>query len=347
MPELPIWMLGAAFGILVAMLGMFWFGSLRRRRIAQEAGITALASMKWRECVGLILQGLQKSGYREQPGLRLGGESGASEFVLLRDGEPVLFSYKHGTAYRLGEANVRDFANAVQLQGAKSGLLVTLGSAEGFARSLARRFGIEIMDGSQVWPLVDDLMPAALLNRVRSQSARQTRLGLQLSAVIGLAIAGASYWLGRTPDPPPAQPAPAAPVANADAPGAAPEPANAAATPAASAASPPDPTDLARRQLLEAQQALRELEALTPEQRAQHRVDSATAVNQIPQVRNASWHSESTLVVVPAVELPQDDAPLVNQICSLLLRYEEQRYTRVQLEPVPGSGGSVRWRTCQ
>ena len=143
---------------IVATLAAFatstwWFGVLRRRIAETTAGIRALAGMKWRECAGLVLQALGEKGYVEMPSSRQPGDGG-TEFLLTKGDERCLLGYKHGTAYRLGEANVRDFANAVQLQGAQSGILVTLGTAEGFARDLARRYGVELIDGRSLWPQV-------------------------------------------------------------------------------------------------------------------------------------------------------------------------------------------------
>ena len=124
---------------VVAFLASGWWFGVHRRRLAEtDAGVAALAGMKWRECVGLVLQALGEKGFREAPSSRQPGDGG-TEFLLVKGDERCLLSYKHGTAYRLGEANVRDFANAVQLQGATRGILVTLGSAEGFARDHGTR----------------------------------------------------------------------------------------------------------------------------------------------------------------------------------------------------------------
>src|SRR5688572_29388305 len=127
----------AAFGVLAS----YWFFGVRRRRRAEiDAGVRSLANMKWRECVGLVLESLQNDGYREEHSTRQPGDGG-TEFVLRQGDQNVLLSYKHGTAYRIGEANVRDFANGVQLQGAQAGILITLGQAEGTAIDVARKYG--------------------------------------------------------------------------------------------------------------------------------------------------------------------------------------------------------------
>ena len=106
------------FAAIVVALAAFatstwWFGVMRRRIAETTAGIRALAGMKWRECAGLVLQALGEKGFVELPSSRQPGDGG-TEFLLTKGDERCLLSYKHGTAYRLGEANVRDFANAFQ-----------------------------------------------------------------------------------------------------------------------------------------------------------------------------------------------------------------------------------------
>src|SRR5687768_2612807 len=122
-------LVAAVVAVLAAYLVSGWWFGVHRRRLAETAsGVSALAGMKWRECVGLVLQALGEKGYKEAPASRQPGDGG-TEFLLVKGDERCLLSYKHGTAYRLGEANVRDFANAVQLAGANTGILVTLGTA--------------------------------------------------------------------------------------------------------------------------------------------------------------------------------------------------------------------------
>ena len=341
---------------LVATLGAFlashwWFGVHRRRRAETAAGISALAGMKWRECVGLVLQALGEKGYVEAPSSRQPGDGG-TEFLLVKGDERCLLGYKHGTAYRLGEANVRDFANGVQLQGATSGILVTLGSAEGFARDLARRYGVDLIDGRTLWPQVEPFAPAALIEEIRAHAARQIshgqRIGMIASAALGLAV----FLAGNAMQAPPA-PAAVAPVA------AAPTPATAAAATAAdpatdapAAAETPAPAaapqfqDEASRAANEALEELREVAKLTDQERTQRRLVAASRIADLDTANNAIWSTQSTLVV-SLVSGDGIDSGIVNDACAILTEYEELRYTRLQLEPPSGENVPVRWRQCQ
>ena len=315
--------------ILVTVLGLastgWWFGVYKRRQAETEAGINSLAGMKWRECVGLVLEALSREGFREAPSSRQPGDGG-TEFLLTRNNEQVLLGYKHGTAYRLGEANVRDFANGVQLQGATSGILLTLGSAEGLARDVARRYGVELIDGSALWPKVQDYVPANILESVRAEAAAKTRKGLWTGAVISVLVGVAALLIGNPLDfdiKTDATPAPT--------------------TTAATTATVADPT---AKEVNAAAAALAEVAKMTDAERNQRRAEAASKVGLISQIASAGWSTQSTLMV-SLKTTDEKDTELTQEICRILTQYEELRYTRVQLDPPMNSTIPVRWRQCQ
>ena len=332
---------------IVATLAAFatstwWFGVLRRRIAETTAGIRALAGMKWRECAGLVLQALGEKGYVEMPSSRQPGDGG-TEFLLTKGDERCLLGYKHGTAYRLGEANVRDFANAVQLQGAQSGILVTLGTAEGFARDLARRYGVELIDGRSLWPQVEPFAPPNLVEAIRSEAAAEIRRGQRLGIFASLGLGLLVYAVGLLGQP--SEPLP--PVATG-APAAATPTASDSAAPASATESCAAPVfqDPASVEANKAMKALEEIAKLTDEQRAQRRLMAAARVADLPQATQALWSTQSTLVI-SMVSGDGIDSGVVNDACAVLVEYEELRFTRLQLEPPPGSNAPVRWRQCQ
>lgn len=331
----------AAATIAALLASTWWFGVHRRRKAEMAAGIQALAGMKWRECVGLVLQALAEKGYREAPSSRQPGDGG-TEFVLIKGEERCLLGYKHGTAYRLGEANVRDFANGVQLQGAARGILVTLGSAEGFARDLARRYDVDLIDGPGLWPQVEPFMPVGLVEGIRVKAARDTRrgqhLGLAGSAVLGVLV----YFAARLGHPS----APMPVVAGAVPPIAAPAAATLADAPAVAPADHETPKDAATLQVEAARKALEEVASLSEAQRAQRRAAAAARVADLDEAESAIWSTQSTLVIGLAA-VGGIDSGLVSEACAILTEYEEMRYSRLQLEPPAGSDVPVRWRQCQ
>ena len=347
---------------VVAALGAFlvshwWFGVHRRRKAETAAGISALAGMKWRECAGLVLQALGEKGYVEAPSSRQPGDGG-TEFLLVKGDERCLLGYKHGTAYRLGEANVRDFANAVQLQGATSGVLVTLGSAEGFARDLARRYGVDLIDGRSLWPQVEPFAPAALIEDIRAHAARQISHGQRIGAIASLALGLVVFGLGSAMQPAetpaPVLSAPATPP-TASGTTATPAPAPATGAPAAAQVPPaPEPAapaapqfqDEASRAANAALEELKEVAKLTDEERTQRRLVAASRVADLETANNAIWSTQSTLVI-SMVSGDGIDKGIVNDACAILTEYEELRYSRLQLEPPAGENVPVRWRQCQ
>lgn len=357
-------LVAAVVAALAAFLAShWWFGVHRRRKAETSAGISALAGMKWRECAGLVLQALGEKGYREAPASRQPGDGG-TEFLLVKGDERCLLGYKHGTAYRLGEANVRDFANAVQLQGATTGVLVTLGSAEGFARDLARRYGVDLIDGRSLWPQVEPFAPAALIEDIRAHAARQISHGQRIGAIASLALGLVVFGLGTAMQPdadplpvpaiasPAAAPAPApttdatpaaapAPAAPSDASATAPAPEAAVPAPA-----PPQFQDEASRAANAALEELKEVAKLTDQERTQRRLVAASRVADLETANNALWSTQSTLVI-SMVSGDGIDQGIVNEACAILTEYEELRYTRLQLEPPPGENVPVRWRQCQ
>jgi hypothetical protein len=326
-------MLAVFWAVGVTVVGLlavgWWFGVHRRRLVETEAGVQSLANMKWRECIGLVLEALQREGYREDRADRHLSEGGA-EYLLTRGSEKVLLRYKHGTAYRIGEANVRDFANGVQMQGATSGMLITLGAAESQARELAKRYDVKLIDGAALWPKIQGYVPTSISADVKSVAAVQTQQGLWKGAIASVVLGAFAFVAANfiAPD-----------EISAAAGG------QASAVPAASRSSAvvEDPTV---KKLNETARAMAQVANLTDQQRAERRVKAAKAVSALVQIGSAGWSTQSTLLL----HLKQSDGvdtDLLAEVCRTLTQYEELRYTRVQLDPPDQSDAPVRWRQCQ
>jgi restriction system protein len=323
-------MSGPLLAVAIAVFGLlasYWFFGMHRRRQAEiEAGVQALANMKWRECVGLVLESLHSDGYQEEHSTRQPGDGG-TEFLLKRDGQSVLLSYKHGTAYRIGEANVRDFANGVQLQGAQSGILITLGQAEASAHEIARKYGLKLIDGNALWPRVEKYVSPATRASVRRDASGGTSKGLWIGAIASIALGAAVWLLGQQFAPEEVQVA-KAPVAAVVAPKVESEEERAAARINATA------------------KAMAEVASLTDAQRLQRRADAVAKLGTFNQIKTAGWSTQSTLVL-SLTQTDGKDVQLIDEVCRTLTQFEELRYTRVQLEPPMGSTVPVRWKQCQ
>jgi serine/threonine protein kinase len=319
---------------IVTLLGLaamgFWFGVHRRRRVEIEAGIHSLANMKWRDCIGLTLEVLGRDGYKEEPGFKPTGDGG-TEFLLLRGDERVLLGFKLGTAYRIGETSVREFAKGLEAQGATRGILLTLGSIEDSVRDLAKRHAVDLIDGATIWPRVRPFIPANILDHVRLQVATQTRNGFWIGFASSVLLGMATFLFASQSSPEAIVPNVAATVA---------------AEPPAVAARPPVNAAAVMQNVATAQAKRAEIAALTDAQRIARRAKAASQVSMIAQVAHAAWPTESTL----ELSLKQTDgvdANLIAEVCKVLAQYEEIRLTRLQIDPVGDSNGTVRWGQCQ
>ncbi len=336
MPNQPIF-IAIVVGLVSFLLIFWWFGIIKRRQAEIQTGITTMAAMKWRECVGLVIQSLEKDGYREEMSSRQPGDGG-TEFLLKKGSALTLLSYKHGTAYHLGEANIRDFANGVQLIGAAKGILVTLGTIEDMAKDVAKRYDIELIDGTALWPRIEGFLPSNTLSTVRQQASSQTKHKVEIGAVLCLILAGVSFFVfdNMKPDDGPVPTT----IASTQAKPAAISTEESAASKAVNA------TDAAIAQINATAKAMDAVDKLTDQQRAERKAKAASAIAEMPIVKTAFWYSASTLQVHLNTE-KNDDKAMLSEICRILTQYEELRYARLQLEPPTGSTVPVRFRQCQ
>jgi len=326
-------MSGLVLAILVAVVGVSacvaWFGVLRTRKAETEFGVQALANLKWRDCLAVVLEALHRDGYQRSTVAETPA-GGATEVMLTRNGEDVLLDYKHGTAYHLTESNVREFVNDVSLNGAREGILVTLGSAEPGALRVAATHNVHLICGHELWPKVRNFVLPSLLDGVRKQASAQTRNGLYVGSLASVVAAGVVYFLvgNSGPSSPMVADSEVAPLVDS--------------APAVSS----DSALLA--QINATAKAYEEAAKLKPEERAQRRAEAARRVSALPRVAQAAWSAQSTLLVTlrNTADEKQDDQ-LLGEICRLLVQQEEMRFTRIQLESPPDSGQRVRWRSCE
>lgn len=333
-------MSGVVLAIVIALAGLsitvFWFGVSRRRKAEAKIGIQSLAGMKWRDCVGVVLESLARDGYR----LTAESTAGDGGEVMLRQNDSrILLGYKHGTAYRLGDANVREFANQIRIRGALKGILLTLGSADELATNLAATSNVQLIEGPEVWQRVRPFIPPEMMDSVQRQAAAEIRTGLWTGALASVVVASAVFLYSD--DRVAADPAPVV-LADEVAPVSPGEPAS---TPAVSTSQPASDAAMLR-QLNATAAALAEVEKLTEQQLMARRADTVRQISLIGDVDNAAWSAPKTMVVVLS-RTDGKDKGLVDEICRLVTQHEEMRFTRLQLQSPADSGLAVRWRLCE
>ena len=297
--------------LVVAALVLGVVAIAMRQRSAREeakAGLAVLSSMRWRDFANLVLEAMQKRGYRRLRDPEAAGEE--SNFLLERDGMRWLLGCKHGSAYALGLPAVSELASAMRVQGVDGGLLVTQGTIADDARAVAARERIELLDGQQLWPELRMLLPDARRAEIGAEVARHRSKALLAGSVAAIGAAAATFVLLR-------------PAATPEAPAPEPRPPVAATQPPAS--TPPVAAADAGIDI------------------GQQRKRVAEAVSTLPGVDRAIWTSQSTLQVF----LGSVPADAKAQLCPLLEAYPQLAASRIQLTPPPGSDAPTRFIQCR
>lgn len=229
--------------------------------------------------------------------------------------------------------------------------------------------------GAAVWgftrttePDVETVAPVAAPAAISAPSGESTtrtdaRTAAPTSSADAAAVPGSSPIAGApTPPPAPEIPTPTPPSAQPTAPAvdatSAPQPppdadvtASAYPAPAARATSPA--TDATAEHATTAAApppvaatTLGEIESLDETTLAQRRNAAADAARAVAGVGSAEWSTRSTLIVGLAGGKADDRRRVAADVCAALLRYEELRYTRIQVQDLTG-GAAVTWRSCQ
>ncbi len=318
------WLFGIAITLLVGAVTTAYLWLIRRRDDETAAGLLALAGMRWRDFSRLVLEAMELRGLVRVPSAPQENQEHSASFLLAGMGKQLLLACKHGSAYRIGNAAVDEFASEIRMRGAQGGILVTEGVLDKGGLEKAAKHSIEVIDGPLLWPAVKPLVEGNLQRRiVGNASARARRhIGIAWLGAFTLGLASALVFPGvlkpvtASPESLPAASTPQAPDAAAIGP--------AAGQPAASV------TVVAP--------------ALESEADAEkHRAEVSRKLSRTPGIIRGVWISRSTLSVDRAVA-EQDAWPLV---CGQLQAYPELVLSRIQMNPPQGSTDPVRWRQCE
>lgn len=317
MPTLSFLVISVLVTAVVGGMANFFVLRRQRRVLERDAGLAALAAMRWREYSHFVVEGLEQAGFqrsREQPDPSRGQEV---DLLLLRGGHTWLLGCRQGMDTQLGPEAVEQLVRSVRMSEARGGVLATLGSFAPAAHKVDP--AVELLDGAAVWDLVEPVLPASLLEDVRTRADGEIRrrglLAWLVAAALGLAVA----WL--------LAPHLASDPASAVAPSAGGTPDTRRDTESPGTAPPPLPAGLLRPV------------TLSEEEQRGRALDELAA---LPDVRHAGWATRSTLVV--RLEREADDA-LVDAVCAVLRTHPDIRDQRVQLQPPDGTG-RVRFLQC-
>lgn len=306
--------------VLSGALATAYLWLVRQRQAETNAGIDALAAMRWREFSRLVIEALHARGFVAESVEKTLESGPQAEIRLTREGRTWLLACKQaGARSRLAPASVRELAEAVRLTGAAGGILATPASIDAGARKLAG--DLDLYDGTALWALVSQMLPSSLREdltaNARKRSVREIAMAWGGAVLLGL-LAGFVPVLMQ------GQPESEAVVAPVPAPHPAtttPAPTSAAVDPALTAAAPADPN---REQF--------------------ERGEVIHAISALPWVERVLWSTSSTLVIQQIEDVEQTH---VQEVCAVLNRYDSLRASRLQLQPPAGSERTVRFLQCR
>lgn len=304
-----------------------WIWVVRCKQLILDSGIRTLAAMRWREFSRFVIEALQAQGF-DANRIEPTSESGThADLMLNRDGQTWLLSCKQGANYRINTTQVNELADAVRFNGAAGGILATLGRIEPEARKNHR--GLELLDGATLWPLIDPLLPPSLhqdlVTKARTNSIRMSVLAWLAALALGPVLA-VGLGLGKVPS----DSASAAPAIAQVEPAATPAPATEGTSPAPASSTP-------------TASAAGGTASPAPTSEQEQRVAVIRDVNALPGIERAVWSTRSTLMVYLADE---SGNKRVNEICTMLVRHDQLRLSRLQLQPPARSSSAVRFLQC-
>lgn len=307
--------------LVIGLAATAYLRKFRRRQAEMDAGLGALAAMRWRDFAALVQRMLRERGYTTIDQHPL-GSGDQTYFVMQRVGEQCIVSCRHGTAFHLGARDLKELADSIRLHDAASGKMITAGQFADDAQAEANKQRIELIDGQALWPEIAPLLPAAQLEHLQAialnKSKREVAIAWAFAAVAGIAI---GLLVPRDADESTdvaiATPQPAMQTTTAD---------SRASQSAPAAAAQPLPPQTGQPEQSESQQ----------------REEALNAITALPDVERAMWSTQSTL----SVFLLADKQEPWTDICEVLSNYPSVRSVRVQLTPPAGSASPVRFRQC-
>ncbi|MEO6517866.1 MAG: restriction endonuclease [Pseudoxanthomonas sp.] len=318
------WLFGIAITLLVGATTTAYLWLIRRRDDETAAGLLALAGMRWRDFSRLVLEAMELRGLVRVPSSAQENQEHSASFLLAGMGQKLLLACKHGSAYRIGNAAVDEFASEIRLRGAQGGILVTEGVLDKGGVEKAARHNIEVVDGPLLWPAVKPLVEGNLQRRIVGNASARARRHIGIAWLGALTLGLASALVLPTVLKPVTRSVEPSPSVRAAQAGDAVDIKPVSASPSAATAV------IAATVYTEADIAL-------------HRAEVSRKLSKTPGIIRGVWISRSTLSVDRSVS-EQDAWPLV---CRHLQAYPELVLTRIQMNPPQGSTDPVRWRQCE
>lgn len=315
MPTLSSLLSALLLTLLVGGTVSLWLWKVRRGRLVRDEGLRLLSAMRWREFSKLVVDGLRVRGFEPEGAEDSLERSQDSVLHLRHQGDGWLLACKQGTQQRITATHVGDMFDAVRFHGAAGGILASTGLVEPAARRSAND-RLELLDGPALWPLVQPQLAQSVQNALQENARQQTvrHSILAWTGALGLGLACAVLMPGSAPE--------TTDATFAAAPAASPVPTPGRASPPAAATQ-----EIAAAPLSEEEQ----------------REEIIRLVASLEGVDKVLWSTRSTLMV----QLTDEDADPVDDLCAVVSRYESLRTSRVHLQPPAGAQRPARFLQCR
>lgn len=286
----------------------WWVRTQYRPKLLLAAGTKALGELHWREFTDLVLRYMANLGY--SPADEEHKIHQPQDIIPLRHGQDHgLLAIKHGAASMLGSAAISELSEEMNRHDLAHGHLVTAGRFEQDTSTAARNRAIDLHDGGQLWPLLEDRQRQAVEAEAGTAANKALVMGW-LGAVLLALLVYAFQPSGSAAGSASSNPGPGTDSAN-------------------TAVAPPEVT----------------VEAIPtdPAVLQERRDATASSIGALPMIERAVWSTQSTLWV----QLLSSEPDAKDALCPLLERYPELASSRVQLQPPVGSEQAVRFVQCR
>lgn len=310
---IAVWIWLSVVAVAVIGLALAWW--LFRRNV-ERALAQAGDRLKWSEFAAAVRDDLAGDGWlldTDHNAAEAGFES-----VLKRADEVALLTCRQGSGQRLAAELFDDLAAGRDQMGARRAILATNAALAETIRAHAALRGIEIIDGRRLWRVLRQRLPAGVRRTARQQPYRELTLHLLVLVVLTGMPLVVARWL-------PSATAPAAIGAAAEE--AEVQPPTALPTDSAppAAASPGTLTDGERQTL---------------------RVQLVAEIESLPEIRKASWATDSTLMLRLADAVSADS--VFGEVCAKARAFPALGQVRLQVQQREADGSErSRWRLCQ
>ncbi|HNO80316.1 MAG TPA: DUF2034 domain-containing protein [Phycisphaerae bacterium] len=167
-PDISTLVAGVSKGIALPIAGLVLFLWLfaefqkwqRRRLLDAQSGIESIRALSWQEFEHLVGEAYRRQGFVVEETGNAGGDGGI-DLSMSRGSERVLVQCKQWKTRRVGVKPVRELFGVMTSESATRSILVTCGSFTREARSFADGKPIALVEGPELWELVQSVSKAS------------------------------------------------------------------------------------------------------------------------------------------------------------------------------------------